>query len=219
MYALSTEVDIMDSSIKPSGTFSQDVRALAKASDKKENGPMGDQVSELAHNKKMEKAQQPISVVNKKMLNAAILESSLKFNETIGSQPQSLLLKAALEGINDSLKAMGMDRKVEDSYDAGVDFSPEATAERIVTFSTQFFTVYREQHPEMDEKEALTKFVNIISGGIDQGFGEAKEILGGLKVLEGDIAANIDKTYELVQSGLQDFIDSFSESKEDPSAL
>ena len=209
----------MVSSIKPGGTFSQDVRALAKAQDKKESGPMGEQVSELAHNKKMEKVQQPISVINKKMLNAAILESSLKFNETIADQPQSLLLKAALEGINESLKAMGVDKKVEDAYDSGVDFSPEATAERIVSFSTQFFTAYQEQHPEMDEKEALTKFVNVISGGIDQGFGEAKEILGGLKVLEGDIADNIDKTYELVQTGLQDFIDSFNKPEEPQPAL
>lgn len=208
----------MVSSIKPSGTFSQDVRSLAKAPDKKENGPMGEQVSELAHNKKMEKVQAPISVINKKLLNASILESSLKFNETISSQPQSLLLKAALEGINDSLKAMGMDTSVEDGYESGIDFSPKATADRIVSFSTQFFSAYQEQHPEMNQKEALTKFIDVISSGIDQGFGEAKDILGGLKVLEGEIADNIDKTYGLVKAGLQDFIASFSDSDEDKPA-
>ncbi len=209
----------MSSSIKPNATFSQDVRALAKAQDKKESGPMGQQVSELAHAKKTEKLQEPISVTNKKLLNASIIESSLKFNETIADQPLSLLLKTALQGINESLEEMGIDSNVEDAYESGVDYSPEATAERIVSFSTQFFTAYQDQHPEMDEKEALTKFVDVISGGIDQGFGEAKDILGGLKVLEGEIGDNIDKTYELVQEGLQAFIDAFSEPEEEQPAL
>ncbi len=43
-------------------------------------------------------------------------------------------------------------------------------------------------------------------GGIDQGFSEARDVLGGLKVLEGEIADNIDKTYEIIQKGLEDFL-------------
>lgn len=34
--------------LKPPNTFSQDVRSLAKANDKKESDPIGPQVSELA---------------------------------------------------------------------------------------------------------------------------------------------------------------------------
>lgn len=205
----------MNSSIKPNTTFSQDVRFLAKAQDKKENGPMGQQVSDLAHEKKIGEVQEPISVSNKKMLNAAIIESTLKFNNTVGDKPLSLLLKTALQGINEALKGSGVESSVEDAYESGIDFSPEATAERIVSFSTQLLGSYREQHPEMDEEESLTSFVDIISGGIEQGFSEAKDILGSLKVLEGDISNNIDKTYELVQEGLQSFVDSFSEIEEE----
>ncbi|OUR84579.1 hypothetical protein A9Q75_02180 [Colwellia psychrerythraea] len=205
----------MNSSIKPNTTFSQDVRSLAKAQDKKENGPMGQQVSDLAHEKKIGEVQEPISVSNKKMLNAAIIESTLKFNNTVGDKPLSLLLKTALQGINEALKGSGVDSSVEDAYESGIDFSSEATAERIVSFSTQLLGAYREQHPEMDEEESLTSFVDIISGGIEQGFSEAKDILGSLKVLEGDISNNIDKTYELVQEGLQSFVDSFSEKEEE----
>ena len=40
---------------------------------------------------------------------------------------------------------------------------------------------------------------------IDDGFGQAKEILSGLKVLQGDIAAGVENTYELIQSGLAKF--------------
>ena len=204
----------MHTSIKPNVTFSQDVRSLAKAQDKKENGPMGQQVSNLAHEKKIAEVQEPISVSNKKQLNAAIIESTLKFSNTVGDQPLSLLLKTALQGINEALKEGGVESSVEDAYESGIDFSPEATAERIVSFSTQLLGAYREQHPEMDAEESLASFVDIIGGGIEQGFSEAKDILGNLNVLEGDISNNFDKTYELVQQGLQLFVDSFSEAKE-----
>jgi hypothetical protein len=205
----------MSSSINSNVTFNQDVRTLAKAPDKKENGPTGQQVSDLAHEKKTEKAQEPIYVSQKKQLNAAIIESSLKYNQSIGDQPLSLVLKTALQGINESLKAGGVDSSVEDAYESGIDFSPEATAERIVAFSTQFFGAYQEQNPDMDEDESLASFVEIIRGGIEQGFGEAKDILGSLKVLDGDIADNVDKTYELVQKGLQSFVDSFNDTEEE----
>ncbi len=204
----------MTSPINPNTSFNQDVRTLAKAEDKKENGPMGQQVSDLAHEKKTEKVQEPAYLTQKKQLNAAIIESTLEFSNSIGDKPLSLLLKTALQGINEALKAGGVENTVEDAYDSGIDFSPEATAERIVSFSTQFFGSYKEQHPEMGEEELLTSFVDIISGGIDQGFGEAKEVLEGLKVLDGDISINIDKTYELIQEGLQSFVDSFSEKEE-----
>ena len=205
----------MSSSINPNATFSQDVRSLAKTQNKNENEPMGQQVSDLAHEKKIGEVQESIAVSNKKQLNAAIIESSMKFNNTVGDKPLSLLLKTALQGINEALKERGIENSVEGAYESGVDFSSEATAERIVSFSTQFLGSYREQHPEMGEEESLTSFVDIISGGIEQGFGEAKDILGSLKVLEGDIANDIDKTYELVQKGLQSFVDSFSEAEEE----
>ncbi len=205
----------MSSPINPNTTFSQDVRTLTKAQDKNESGAVGQQVSELAHEKKTGEVQESIAVTQKKQLNAAIIESSLKFSNSIGDQPLTLVLKTALQGINEALSAGGVETTVEDAYESGIDFSPEATAERIVAFSSQFLISFREQHPEMAEEESLTAFVDIISGGIDQGFAEAKEILGGLKVLEGDIATNIDKTYALVQEGLQSFVDSFSAKEQE----
>ncbi|WP_019617108.1 DUF5610 domain-containing protein [Psychromonas ossibalaenae] len=205
----------MDPKINTNSAFNQDVRALAKSEHKKESGPMGGQISELAHAKNAEKLQTPISVSNKKQLNAAILQSTLEFSETIADKPLSLVLKTALQGINEALQEMGVETKVEEAYDSGLDVSPEATAERIVSFSTQFFSLYHEQHPEMQEQEALSSFIAVIGGGIDQGFSEARDILQGLNVLEGDIASNIDKTYELVQQGLQSFLDSYAQPQQE----
>lgn len=206
----------MSSSIPPNTTYSQDARALSKSADKVDNMSTGQQASKLEDDQKIEEAQAPISLSNKQQLNAAIIESSLNYNTSIAEQPLSLVLKTALQGINEALNEMGVENTVEKAYESGVDFSPEAVAERIVSFSTQFLSSYREQHPEMDEEEALNAFVNIIGGGIDQGFDEAKEVLTSLNVLEGDISDTIDKTYALVQEGLQSFVKSFNRTEEEP---
>ena len=205
----------MSSPIRPNASFSQDVRSLAKAQDKQDGSPIGSQISESSHDKKTGDVQESIAVSQKKQLNAAIIESSLKFTNTIADQPLSLLLKTALQGINEALQLEGNESSVEEAYESGIDFSPEATAERIVAFSTQFLGSYQDQHPEMSEEQSLSAFVDLISGGIEQGFTEAKEILGGLNILEGDIASNIESTYDLVQEGLQAFVDSFSDAEQE----
>lgn len=187
-------------------SFSQSVKSLAQADNKKENGPIGPQVSELAHAKNTEK----------KQLNAAILESSINVNLSAGNDPLGLVLKTALEGINEALGEISGSSSIQAAFDSGVDVSPEATAERIASISTGFFTAFQEQHPELSQDEALTAFVDVIGSGIDTGFSEARSILSSLDVLEnGDIAKNIDETYSLVQEKLQSFVESFQSSDEE----
>lgn len=191
----------MDSNISSVKSPRQDVPSVTKEDNKTDN------------------IQAPISVTNKKLLNASILESTIKYEGSIANQPQSLLLKTALEGINEALKALGVDKTIEQSTDEGLDVSPEATADRIVAFSTNFFPLYLKQNPEMEEQEALSKFIEVIGGGIEQGFSEAKEVLTGLNVLEGEVASNIEKTYELVQQGLTNFVDKYKQDKNEADSL
>lgn len=87
----------------------------------------------------------------------------------------------------------------------GMDTSPEATAQRILGFATAFYGSFKTQHGDMGDVEVTDHFLDVIKGGIEQGFSEAREILDGLGVLQGGIATNIDKTYELIQQGLVDF--------------
>jgi hypothetical protein len=61
------------------------------------------------------------------------------------------------------------------------------------------------QHPELNEDDARLSFADLIKGGIDQGFAQARDILDGVGVLEGDIASAIDATYSLVMQGLEAF--------------
>jgi len=179
-------------------TFNQQVQTLAKSTDKSTNTPMGQEVSELAHAKN----------VAKKELNASILESVIESN--IASSPQALVLKTALDGINNALQASLGENAIQNAYDAGLDISSDATATRIVSLSTAFFSQYQEQHPELDQEDAATAFIDIIRGGVETGFSEAREILTSLNVLEGEIANNVDSTYELVQEKLNEFVTNLS---------
>ncbi|MCG9721313.1 DUF5610 domain-containing protein [Shewanella sp. Isolate7] len=167
----------------------------------------GQQVSEVAKNK-------TALAASKQLMNTAILEAQQDVNLSAGNEPMQLLYKAAIEAINEELAPTMGEHAIETAVAQGVDTSPEATAERIVSFATQFFAIHQEQNSGMSFDEQLSSFMDIISGAIDQGFDEAKDILSGLKVLEGDIEAGVDKTYGLVQEGLQAFRDSFNQEPE-----
>ncbi|MBI5437453.1 MAG: DUF5610 domain-containing protein [Nitrosomonadales bacterium] len=136
-------------------------------------------------------------------LNVSILKASMEVSLSAGNNSMSLLFKTAIENLNQVLAPELGDNAIQAAADSGMDFSPQATADRIVSMSTAFFGKYAENHPEKDQQTALNDFAKLIGGGIEKGFSEARQILDGLKVLEGDIASNIDKTYEFVQSGLK----------------
>lgn len=149
---------------------------------------------------------------SKQALNASILKASAEVSLSAGNHSMSLLFKSAIEHLNEVLAPEFGDNAIQAAAESGMDFSPQATADRIVSMSTAFFGRYAENHPEKDMETALNDFVKLIGGGIDKGFAEARQILDGLKVLEGDIASNVDKTYELVQAGLKAFVENHSPS-------
>lgn len=198
-------------------TFGQEVRNLPvekqNKTDATENASKGSIVSKMAHQKNTEKLQGSAASIVKKQMNAQILKAASEASVSAGDKPLALVLKTALEGINKALQETMGDNAIQKSYDAGVDVTPKATANRIVSLSTAFFAKYQEKHPDMSQKEALSSFTDIISGGIDTGFDDARKILDGLGVLKGDIAKNIDKTYSLVQEGLKSFVDNYGKSE------
>ncbi|MBL3600870.1 MAG: DUF5610 domain-containing protein [gamma proteobacterium endosymbiont of Lamellibrachia anaximandri] len=149
---------------------------------------------------------QPLSVQTQRMeLNAQIVSASAEFQSGAAGQPQALLFRSAIEKLNELLLPELGGNAVQQAADSGIDFSPEATAERIVGFATGFFPAFLDTHSNEDPQAALDEFMQIIRDAIEQGFSEAREILDGLSVLEGDIAANIDTTFELVLEGLERF--------------
>lgn len=138
-------------------------------------------------------------------LNIAILQAHQDVSISTKNEPLALIYKAAIEGINKELETEFGENAIENAYESGLDVSPEATADRILKFSIGLFPLYQQQHPELSEQEQAEKFAEIVAGGIDTGFSEARDILDGLGVLEGEIADNIDKTYSLIQEGFAAF--------------
>lgn len=154
---------------------------------------------------KVKDVESPASVVAKARAsqNSAIVQTSLNVAIQAGNEPLALLYKTAIQGINEALEpTLGKDAI---QAAAGGDNSPEATAQRILSGSTAFYSAYLQQNKLEDNADSRAKFVDTVKSGFEQGFKEAQDILTGLKVLEGDVAAGIDKTRELVLKGFADF--------------
>ncbi len=141
----------------------------------------------------------------KQAQNVAILRANEQVSLRSNNDSLSLLYKTALEGINAELEPVFGENAAQKIYDSGIDTSPEATAERIVAFATSFYSRYKELNPGRSEEEQLDNFLKVIGGGIEKGFADAKDILKGLKVYEGEVESGVDQTYAKVMAGLDSF--------------
>lgn len=149
-------------------------------------------------------AESTLAQKHKASLNASLVKAT---QVSIGAKDQSLalLLNTAIDKINEALAPELGEDAIQKVADSGLDVSPEATAERIVSLSTAFYSAYKEQNPEEDDSVSLQNFLDTIGAGIEKGFERARDILDSMKVLEGDIASNIDETYDFVQDKLASF--------------
>lgn len=162
----------------------------------------GQAVSEVAKGKSATQAA-------KDMTNATLMTAMEEVSLSAGQESLALLYRAAVEAIDEHLAPYLGENSTQKGLDQGIDYSPEATADRIVSFGTQFFGMYQQQNSNLSFDEQLDGFMTVIGDAIEQGIGEAKDILEGLQVFNGDIKTNANKTHELVLEGLQEFRDSF----------
>ena len=85
------------------------------------------------------------------------------------------------------------------------DFSAEATAVRIFEFSTSFFGVYQSQNPDESLESAMAGFEQLIRDAIDEGFGEARDVLDQLGRLDEQITGFVDEIFSVLDTLLDDF--------------
>lgn len=102
--------------------------------------------------------------------------------------------------VDDAKAALGL------SENDSLDTSPEATANRIADFALNFYDKWREKHTDGTEEDARKQYASFIGGAIQQGIGEARDILGALNAMNSDVSGNIDKTWEHIQARLNKFI-------------
>ncbi|MCW5299421.1 hypothetical protein DXT88_14685 [Herbaspirillum lusitanum] len=173
--------------------------------------------------------------IAKQQLNAAILQSSLEVSLSSQNDPLSLVYKSAIENLNEILKPELGDNAIQNA--ASQDNSPEATADRILSFIKSAFGLFSQNSPTSSSADGtdgtdgadgtdntkrdanIDKFMSLIQKGVDQGFDEARGILSSLKVLNGDIASNIDKTYEILKKGIADFVASLKNPTTDDGSV
>jgi len=90
-------------------------------------------------------------------------------------------------------------------YDTATDVSPDATADRIVSFALGLRNAFSRQNPDLDETDLMTRFEAEVRHGIESGFKHARDTLGDLDLLTGNVADNVDATWAAVQQKLADF--------------
>lgn len=178
--------------IDPTKPFGGSISTLAKDPANKADGPFGQLVSSLAKER------------NAARSNESDVSLSLN-NGSSSIASQELLARTVLDALNQKLEASFGPNAIQNTYEQGMDVSPQATADRIVQGATGLFARFSEKYADLTDSERLDSFLTTIRSGIEQGFKEARDILDGLNVLQGDIASNIDETYALVQQGLDNF--------------
>ncbi|AXE31290.1 hypothetical protein DK842_16140 [Chromobacterium phragmitis] len=153
----------------------------------------------------------------------AMLVQSLDVSISSGKQSQTLLFRASITNItqvlngdfsgqggdqgNASLQINSTQLSISIQQDGqDQDNSPEATSKRILDGATSMFALYQQQHPELGSDDQAKNFVNLIRQGFEQGYKEATDILKSLKVFNGDVQSGVEKTYDLVLKGFDDFL-------------
>lgn len=116
--------------------------------------------------------------------------------DAAAASPQQILNTEILRALDEALSAEGgpgLDHR------AGMDaYTPEKVADRILGFIGSVTG----QEADAGRRSELMEQAR---AGIEEGFAEARDILDGLDILNGDIANTIDQTYALIQEGLARF--------------
>jgi hypothetical protein len=118
---------------------------------------------------------------------------------------QKVLRNSVEESMNAAFEAAGIDLSADGLKASEADRSPSATAKLIVDFAVGFFAQFKANHSEEGDNAQIEGFVDLVKGAVEAGFSDAREILGKIGNISGDIEADIDETFQLAMKGIDDF--------------
>ncbi|MBC9250389.1 hypothetical protein A9179_08910 [Pseudomonas alcaligenes] len=95
------------------------------------------------------------------------------------------------------------------------DFTPDKVADRVIGAINQ--RLQSEAAAGADPQE-LQDLLTQAREGVEKGFAEARKILDGMGVLQGQVADDIDSTYSKIQDGLDDLADQLNTPAPDSQA-
>lgn len=114
------------------------------------------------------------------------------------------LQERAVEELNRLMQEMDANAQPIESLDPA-EHTPDKTAEFIVSSSLSFYAAYMDGHPELAPQASLDGFMSLISGGIERGLAEARDLLKSLNVLNGVVEENVNTTATMIQERLNQF--------------
>ncbi len=141
--------------------------------------------------------------------NALIVEKTLADTDTVNIdfkdkfKTLNLTAQEIVKKLNELLQSTlpeGIESLNPDQY------TSEATSTRIVQGVTAFFGVFKGQHPDLSEEEALDKFMDTVKSGVQKGYDDAFGTLKGLGAFDIDgIQKGVEQTKILIDQKLDSF--------------
>ncbi|MDX8405310.1 MAG: DUF5610 domain-containing protein [Mariprofundus sp.] len=137
---------------------------------------------------------------------AGLLQTNTENRINIGAKnnPTELILKSAMEKINEVFKPYLGDGAINNAVESGQDMSPKATADSIISFATQLIgktETLQADLPTAEQSSRQQLFKNVQTG-IERGFTQARDILESMQALQGGTKETVDATHARVQEGL-----------------
>ncbi len=125
-------------------------------------------------------------------------------NFSLQNDPTALILQSAMEKISAQFAPHLGEGALQKATESGQDMSPQATADRILSFATQLFGRAEADQVDLpvEEQRSRERLFDNIKTGVENGFEQARSILEGMQALDGEVKETVNATYDAVQQGL-----------------
>ncbi len=121
----------------------------------------------------------------------------------VAGQPLSLLARTLTQGLNESLQASLGEQATVLAFDE--EPGAELFASQFEASLSALFERYSLARPEPPPATTFGEFMDLVRAGLEQGFNEAREVLGGLSVPTEEGAAGLDQVEGLINGVLAAF--------------
>lgn len=136
-----------------------------------------------------------LSLVNRKVFNSV---GDTSFPTNFSQKDIVEANKRILEKSNNLSNANETINENDKNY-----FSPENTANRIYNFATSFYETFLAGTGKEDSEASRQEYKDIIGSAIDEGFGQALDILGDLP---DEVSSQVQTTHDLIFEKLDKFV-------------
>lgn len=86
------------------------------------------------------------------------------------------------------------------------EYTPEKTADRIVAGVTALFSAFSKQNGDLSQDEVLSRFMSLVTKGVEQGYNDAYSTLDGLGAFEFEgVKSGVEQTKRLIDQKLKAF--------------